>query len=98
MQSTSTTTRPTGVTVLVVLQVLGALSTLGIGGAFVGSGFVTGFGSSYASIIDFGYIMTVLGVLGFIVAWGLWTEKRWAWSSALVLTVLGILISLFGIG
>ena len=98
MQASTLKDRPTGVVVLAVLQFLGALSTLGIGIAFVSSGFVTGFGSNYASIIDFGYVMIVLGLLGFLAAWGLWSAKRWAWALTIALTVLGILISIFGIG
>lgn len=88
-------TRPLGVTILAVLQALGALSfiALGAGLAFVGA--ATGiFGALFAIV---GFIVLLIGLVGLVVAWGLWSGKGWARFLAIILAVLGALSALFSI-
>ena len=95
--------RPTGITILVVLEaivaallVLGGLA-LAVLGPFVSEliprpmpGLITG-----ALISFFGVLLLLFGIAGFIVAWALWTGQGWAWTVAFVLAVVGIIIDLF---
>ena len=39
----------------------------------------------------------LLGMASFVVAYGLWTGKEWAWLVALILSGLGVLLSLVSI-
>jgi len=46
-----------------------------------------------------GIALVILAVIDFILAYGLWTGRRWAWIASLAFAVLGIVItvlSLFG--
>jgi uncharacterized membrane protein (DUF2068 family) len=78
--------RPTGITILAVLEILGGLALLAGGalliavGAIAGSGLVSGAGG----------ILIILGLLSFVVTYGLWTGKGWAWRIALILSIVGI--------
>lgn len=80
--------RPTGIVILVVLQVLGALAFLLGGAAFLI------FGGLLATL---GGLLIILGLASFAVAWGLWTGKGWAWTVSLVLAALSVLLNIVGI-
>ena len=100
--------RPTGVTILAVLVFLVALSLLVGGlGTIVGVGvlgLVGIFDSPNISIflpsltIPFvgliGIVLTILGLVGFLLAWGLWTGKSWAWIVAIIFAIIGIISNL----
>ena len=100
--------RPTGVTILAVLVFLVALSLLVGGlGTIVGVGvlgLVGIFDSPNISIflpsltIPFvgliGIVLTILGLVGFLLAWGLWTGKSWAWIVAIIFAIIGIIFNL----
>jgi len=100
--------RPTGVTILAVLMILVALSLLVGGlGTIVGVGvlgLVGIFDSPNISIflpsltIPFvgliGIVLTILGLVGFLLAWGLWTGKSWAWIVAIIFAIIGIIFNL----
>ena len=100
--------RPTGVTILAVLMILVALSLLVGGlGTIVGVGvlgLVGIFDSPNISIflpsltIPFvgliGIVLTILGLVGFLLAWGLWTGKSWAWIVAIIFAIIGIISNL----
>jgi len=95
--------RPIGITVLVILQsIVAALLVIGglllaVAGPFVHQliprplpGIITG-----ALISFFGIVLLIIGIVGLVVAWGLWTGQGWAWTVALVLAVISIVIDLF---
>lgn len=42
-----------------------------------------------------GVVILVMSILGFIMAWGLWAGKRWAWTITIILSALGVLTNLF---
>ena len=101
--------RPTGVTILAVLQVLGGLFFFGLGTlmlAFAGFVGIAGLipdipmfpalvGGAVLGVI--GGIMLVIGILGFAVAYGYWNGRGWAWTLGMVITVIGLILSLLTI-
>jgi uncharacterized membrane protein (DUF2068 family) len=87
--------RPTGVTIIAVLEILGALVMLFIGGLALALGeaaAASGLGLPSGLVAVLGGIMLVLGLVMLVVAWGLWTGKGWAWTLAVVFIVLGIVV------
>jgi len=44
-----------------------------------------------------GIIILLLAVIGFIMAWGLWAGKRWAWTITMILSAIGIVLGLFSL-
>jgi len=76
----------------IVLVIIGALivAFLGFAGMYFGV-FVAIFGASFSAI----YIS--LGVLEFITAWGLLRGKGWAWSLAVTLSLIWIVLCLLWI-
>ena len=95
-----TSTRPTGVTVIVILAaisgvfaVLGGLALLGMGafGAAMGGPLLAFFGT-FAGII-----LVVFGAATLYAAWGAWNLKSWAWTLLVVLSVIGLVLSLFSV-
>ena len=100
--------RPTGITILVILEVIGGILLL-IGGAgtlFL-SAFITGFlpvgipgavtGLVYGFLTLVAGIMVIIALIDFFIAWGLWTGKGWAWIIALILAVLGAILGLLSL-
>ena len=90
--------RPTGITILVILEVIGALLLLIAGLAVAAfSGFIGMYippGTLPPQLlaglgIFVGAFLVILSLLGLIVAWGLWTGKRWSWYIAFILAILG---------
>lgn len=97
--------RPTGITILVILEVIFAvfLSLAGLVLVVLGP-FVTEFMPSQvpdlvtgALISVFGVVLLLIGIAGFIVSWGLWTGRGWAWTLAFVLAVIGIVLGILRI-
>lgn len=93
-------------TILVILEVIGALLILIAGMAVAAfSGFIGMYippgtipPEMLAGIgVFIGAILILLSLLGFIVAWGLWTGKRWSWYIAFILAILGALGSLLSL-
>lgn len=91
--------RPTGVTILAILDLLGGILAL-LGGVFlvgVGrAGVMTrlGYGMYEGFIAGVGGVALVVGLFAILVGWGLWSGKDWAWVLAIVLYALGLLFSL----
>lgn len=101
--STATTSRPTGVTIIAALNVisgivmilggigLAAASTIlptmttldpNAGGQMALAGLLGGAG------IAIGGILIILGIISFIVAWGLLKGKPWAWTVTIILSII----------
>lgn len=78
--------RPTGVTIIALLAILGGIAFLvsGLGtlilipliGIFIGSG------------------LFILGLAYFLMAYGLWNGKNWAWTLTLILSGIGIIVGI----
>jgi lysylphosphatidylglycerol synthetase-like protein (DUF2156 family) len=78
--------RPTGVTVLAILEILGGLAGLGIGAVLIGSV------STLQSAL--GALALIFGILGFVLGIGFLGGKGWAWTLGIIVGVLNIIVSL----
>ncbi|MEM0011094.1 MAG: hypothetical protein QXP86_06605 [Nitrososphaerota archaeon] len=94
--------RPFGVTVLAILEIIGGLILIGTG-AFIGAaGMMAGmvpyvgwaFGPAFLAL---GVVIILIGLFSFVIAYGLWTGKGWAWTLALVLSIIGIIVGIFNL-
>jgi multisubunit Na+/H+ antiporter MnhG subunit len=98
--------RPTGVTILAVLQVLGGIVFFGLGvllmaiAGLIGivgltpgtSPFPILIGSAVVGII--GIIMLAIGILGFAAAYGFWNGLGWSWTVGIAIAVIGVIITI----
>ncbi len=103
--------RPTGVTILAVLNFLGAALYILIGLGFIlGMGILGGLmgqagGEGSAGAMGMmmglgavaGVIFIVLSLIPLLIGWGLWKLKNWARIVCLVLMALGALAALAGV-
>lgn len=97
--------RPVGVTILAVLQLInGILATLG--GLYIIFFRTAIFRRSseletipqYPTLAaGFALVLVILGLIGLFLAWGLFTLKKWAWLTTLILNGFSILSSLSAI-
>jgi uncharacterized protein YhhL (DUF1145 family) len=94
--------RPVGVTIIAVLQLIGAILVLiGSLGILI---FKDAIGQELAQapalsqdssfITGFGVFLLGLAIVGFFLAYGLYHLKGWAWLTTLILQSLGILSNL----
>jgi|RhiMetdeSRZDD1v2_1073273.scaffolds.fasta_scaffold529428_3 uncharacterized membrane protein (DUF2068 family) len=79
-----TRSRPLGVTILSILA--------GINGII---GIILGIIASLI-IPPAGVIGIVIGLAWFVLAWGLWTAKGWAWIITVIIAIISIIFNLFG--
>jgi len=89
------TTRPFGITLLVLLQIL--LGILELLGAFVVA-FVSFVVPEMFPHVRFfapfsGLGLVVFAFVEFLLAYGLWTGKGWAWIGSLIFAVIGLVFS-----
>ena len=95
------TDRPTGVTVLAVLCVIGGLLALLFGSLFtfmapaISAEMAAADGAAASAtgpvVMGLGFFTLVMGVLYLITAFGLFTLKPWAWMVAIVVQVLSLI-------
>ena len=79
--------RPLGVTIIAILQLLGALvGLLGFALSLVVLMLLPLFGLIFAVITG------VIALVGFILFYGLWTLKGWAWILTLLFNIFDILL------
>ncbi|HEY3246757.1 MAG TPA: hypothetical protein VGK88_00515 [bacterium] len=90
--------RPTGITILAILEaiggifaILGGLTLMGIGaiGGFAGSGLLASMG------VFGGLVLVALGLVGLYVAWGAWNLQPWAWMWLVIVAIVTIVIDIF---
>ncbi len=94
--------RPGGVTVLAILDFLGGILAFFVGlfvVALGGSGLLAQFGYGFASgfVVVAGVAVIIIGLLGLLLGYGMWTGKEWAWLLAVILYALGALSSLLSL-
>jgi hypothetical protein len=100
--------RPVGVTILSILDFLGAAALLLFAIlCFVGGGFLATVGQSDqaqglgallgmgAAVI--GVVMLVIAIICALIGWGMWKVKNWARILTIVLCALGVLFRLWGL-
>jgi hypothetical protein len=90
-----------GVTILAVLEALGGLMWLlaGTGMIMVGA-LMPMFGVGLPMFVGamaglMGLVFLIFGIIAFVLAYGLFTGKGWAWLWSLVFAVIGIILALF---
>jgi hypothetical protein len=87
--------KPSGILILVILQLISALWYVAVGGLAVVAAAGAGiFGIFFAFA---GLIFLIVGIIGIILAWGLWNFKGWAWLWALIANFLALLGGLLDI-
>ncbi len=94
MQNVSTTRRPLGITIISILMFIQAIYE-------IVSGIFSFFGSvihNPLSIFLVDWIPLIVGILLFILAWGLWTLKPWAYWVTLILEIVNIVLHFLGYG
>jgi uncharacterized membrane protein (DUF2068 family) len=102
LDSSNIKIRPVGVTILVVLEMLSGIIIImfvGIVGTIFGAmGIVEGASSMFsAGGIIMGAILSIaitLGVISFVMAWGLWEAKPWAWTWTLIFTIIHLIFDI----
>jgi len=84
--------KPTGVLILAILQLISALSWLALGAlAFMaGAMLLPLFGMLLA------FFPLIIGIIGLILFYGLWSLKGWAWFWTLIINLLGVILGLLG--
>ena len=101
MKLVSTEIRPTGVTIIAVLVIISGIFTIGFGalfGAFLGS-FMGSMGDNFFEdggiiITALSGVMVALGILSFVMGWGLLKGKPWAWTVTLILTIISLIFAI----
>lgn len=90
--------RPTGVTILAVLEfIISILGLLGGIGLIAGSSYLVSAGAyagSSSYLVATGGFLLVVAILALAVGWGMWTGKGWAWTVGIILAAVGIVSSL----
>lgn len=90
----STKTRPVGVTILAVLEIISGIVGV-VGGLFLASfsGMMDmDFLGAMAGVV--GGVLVALGLASFVLAWGLLQGKSWAWTLTLILTIIAVIFDL----
>lgn len=81
--------KPTGVLLLAVLQLIAALLYIAAGGILVMAALESG--GIFAILVAFpALIIFIVGIIGLILFYGLYSLKGWAWFWALIINLLGI--------
>jgi uncharacterized membrane protein (DUF2068 family) len=91
----TTKDRPLGVTIIAILTIIGGIGFLISGITAVGvAPFLPDLGILSAAI---GAVLIALGIAYFVMAYGLWKGKGWAWTITLVLSFIGIVLGIASI-
>ena len=98
--SMSAQVRPTGVTIIAALEIISGIIAIAFGaffGALMGAmGMGIDMMGKESGVIfgAIGVITVSLGVLSFVMAWGLLKGKSWAWTITLILTIISLIFDL----
>jgi uncharacterized membrane protein (DUF2068 family) len=101
----STKTRPTGVTILAVLEIIGGIFSLLAAAAFFALGALVGeagmgmveelpgigfLAGALAALL--GGVFIIAGLVAFLLAYGFWTGRGWAWILGIIFSIVGIVL------
>jgi len=86
--------RPTVVKILVLIVVIGSILPILAGVTMLTSGAYEGYFMQelLRQILPTYYVL--VGVIGLVLAWGLWIGRGWAWILALIIFIIGIIMDL----
>jgi hypothetical protein len=90
--------RPLGVAVICILQFIGAIILIALGAVvgIVGVTLIPGWPGYGALAATLGLGVLVLGIVMFIVTFGLWQLKAWALWLTIILNIISIILSILG--
>jgi len=86
--------RPTVVKILVLIVVIGSVAPILLGVMMLTGGAYEGYFMQELLSQILPTIYLSAGVIGLVVAWGLWIGNGWAWIIAVILHVIGIIMGL----
>ena len=89
--------RPTGISIIAGLEVLGGLFFLGIGALlFFAGAFVSQLTALIPGVVvgTIGVVLIIFGLVTFFIAYGVWNGRGWAWTVGVVFAALGLIIGL----
>jgi hypothetical protein len=102
--------RPTGVTIIAVLMVIAGvvmiiagISALAVAPflpmAIPSQDLPTGLSASMLGgmAVGSGAVMLALGIAGLVISYGLFKGRGWAWTAAVVLSIIGVVMSVVAI-
>jgi uncharacterized membrane protein (DUF2068 family) len=75
--------RPLGVTVIAILTLIAGIAFIAIGAALL--------------VVGIGFALIAIAIAYFVMAYGLWKGKSWAWTITLILSVIGIIFAIASI-
>lgn len=80
------------------MSLIGAMAFFALG-ALVGveTEFEAMGGLLAAAGVAFGGLLLILALVGFVLAYGFWTGKGWAWILGIIFSIIGIIIGLVSI-
>lgn len=78
--------RPLGVTIIAILTAIGGIGFITSGSGAIAIGHIFGAGIGGALI--------AIGIAYFVMAYGLWMGKGWAWTITLILSAIGIILGI----
>ena len=90
----TTRKRPLGISIIAILLFISAVVEI-IFGIFV---LISSVFINLLAALLVGWIPLAIGLLSFLLAWGLWTLKPWAYWATVILEVFNIAIHLFSLG
>lgn len=93
-------TRPTGVTILTVLQILSGIGDILIGTILLFATLVLGVlggGVLAPAFLLLGLLAFAMGIFSFVLAYGLWTGKGWAWILSIIGAIIGLVLGVLGL-
>jgi len=87
--------RPTVVKILVLIVAIGSIIPI-LAGVMMLTGGVAYEGYFMQELLSqiIPTYSVLVGVIGLVVAWGLWIGKGWAWILALIIFIIGIIMDL----
>lgn len=93
--------RPIGIAILTALQIISGIMDIIIGillilgyavfSLFVGGGFIA------TGLLLLGMVAFILGIFSFVLAYGLWTGRSWAWELSIIGAVIGLVLGILGL-
>jgi uncharacterized membrane protein (UPF0136 family) len=95
--------RPTGITVISILMIIGGLILLFTGISPLVIGPLISIDSDYStSSLGFlitigGLVLVILGIASLIVSWGLLKGKRWARTITLIISIIAIIFAIISL-
>jgi uncharacterized membrane protein (DUF2068 family) len=87
--------RPSGVVVVAMLEIIAGIFSISVS-LLLETGKATGLVNPklIADVGAFGAIIAILGVFAFVMSYGIWMRKRWAWTYSVMVAALSILTNI----